>query len=37
MKRNNMYKNGIPQFDGNNYALWRIRMKTYVKSRGFDV
>ena len=31
-----MYKNGIPQFDGHNYALWRIRMKTYVQEQGFE-
>ena len=32
-----MYKNGIPQFDGKNYALWRRRMKTYVHAQGFEV
>jgi hypothetical protein len=37
MERNNMYKNGIPQFDGQNYAFWRRRMKTYVQAHGFDV
>jgi hypothetical protein len=37
MERNNMYKNGIPQFDGHNYALWRRRMKTYVQAHGFEV
>jgi hypothetical protein len=37
MERNNMYKNGIPQFDGQNYAFWRRRMKTYVQAQGFEV
>ena len=37
MERNNMYKNGIPQFDGHNYAFLRRRMKTYVEEQGFDV
>jgi hypothetical protein len=32
-----MYKNGIPQFDGKNYAFWSRRMKTYVQAHGFDV
>jgi hypothetical protein len=36
MERNNMYINEIPQFDGNNYALWRRRMKTYVHAHGFE-
>jgi hypothetical protein len=36
MERNNMYKNGIPQFDGHNYALWSRRIKTYVQAQGFD-
>ena len=31
-----MYKNGIPQFDGQNYALWSRRMKTYVQAQGFQ-
>jgi hypothetical protein len=30
MERNNLYKNGIPQFDGQRYAFWSIRMKTYI-------
>jgi hypothetical protein len=37
MERNNMYKNGIPQFDGHNYGLWSRRMKTYVQAQGFEV
>jgi hypothetical protein len=37
MERNNMYKNGIPQFDGQNYAFWSRRMKTYVQAHGFEV
>jgi hypothetical protein len=37
MERNNMYKNGIPQFDGEKYALWSIRMKIYVQIHGFEV
>jgi hypothetical protein len=37
METNIMYKNGIPQFDGHNYALWSIRMKIYVQAHGFDV
>jgi hypothetical protein len=37
MESNNMYKNGIPQFDGHNYAFWRRRMKTYVQAQGFEV
>jgi hypothetical protein len=37
MERNNMYRNGIPQFDGHNYVLWSKRMKTYVQAQGFDV
>jgi hypothetical protein len=37
MERNNMYKNGIPRFDRNNYALWSRRMKTYVQAQRFEV
>jgi hypothetical protein len=37
MERNNMYKNGIPEFDGQKYAFWRRRMKTYVQTQGFEV
>jgi hypothetical protein len=32
----NMYKNGIPYFDGNKYAFWSKRMKTYIHSHGFE-
>ena len=32
-----MYKNGIPQFDGQNYAAQSRRMKTYVHAQGFEV
>ena len=32
-----MYKNGIPQFDVQNYAFWSRGMKTYVQAQGFDV
>jgi hypothetical protein len=27
-------RNGIPPFDGNNYACWRKRMQTYLKNLG---
>jgi hypothetical protein len=37
MERNNLYKNGIPQFDGKKYAFWSIRMKTYIHAQGFQV
>jgi hypothetical protein len=37
MERNNMYKNGIPQFDGQKYAFWIIRMKTYIQKQGFEI
>jgi hypothetical protein len=37
MERNNMYKNGIPQFDGQKYAFWSIRMKTYIQTQGFEI
>jgi hypothetical protein len=37
MERNNMYKNGIPQFDGQKYAFWSIRMKTYIQAQGFEI
>ena len=37
MERNNMHKNGIPQFDGKNYAFWSRRMKTYVQAHEFEV
>jgi hypothetical protein len=32
-----MYKNGIPQFDGQNYGFWSIRMKTYIQAHGFEI
>jgi hypothetical protein len=37
MERNNMYKNRIPKFDGQKYALWRRRMKTYIQEHGFEI
>jgi hypothetical protein len=37
MERNNMYKNGIPQFDGHKYAFWSRRMKTYIQAQGFEI
>jgi hypothetical protein len=37
MERNNLYKNGIPQFDGHKYAFWSIRMKTYIQAHGFEI
>jgi hypothetical protein len=37
MERNNLYKNGIPQFDGQKYAFWSIRMKTYIQAHGFEI
>jgi hypothetical protein len=30
MESTNLYKNGIPQFDGQKYAFWSIRMNTYI-------
>jgi hypothetical protein len=35
MDRNSMHKNRI--LDGQNYALWSRRMKTYVHAQGFEV
>jgi hypothetical protein len=35
MESTNSYKNGIPQFDGQKYAFWSIRMKAYIQ--GFQV
>jgi hypothetical protein len=29
--------NKAPLFDETNYALWRIRMRTYLMALGFDV
>jgi hypothetical protein len=37
MEKNNMYKNGIPQFYGQKYAFWIIRMNTYIHARGFEI
>jgi hypothetical protein len=37
MENTNLYKNGIPQFDGQKYAFWSIRMKTYIQAQGFQV
>jgi hypothetical protein len=37
MESTNSYKNGIPQFDGQKYAFWSIRMKTYIQTHGFQV
>jgi hypothetical protein len=37
MERNNMYKNGIPQFDGQKYAFWSRRMKTYIQVQRFEI
>jgi hypothetical protein len=37
MESNNMYKNGIPQFDGHKYSFWSIRMKTYIQAQGFEI
>jgi hypothetical protein len=37
MESTNSYKNGIPQFDGQKYVFWSIRMKTYTQAQGFQV
>jgi hypothetical protein len=37
MESNNIYKNGIPQFDGHKYAFWRRMMKTYIQAHGFEI
>jgi hypothetical protein len=37
MESTNSYKNGIPQFDGQKYAFWSIRMKAYIQAQGFQV
>ena len=37
MERNNMYKHGIPQFDGQKYAFRSRRMKTYIHAHGFEI
>jgi hypothetical protein len=30
-------KIGAPMFDGQNYAFWNKRMKTFLQAHGFDV
>jgi hypothetical protein len=30
-------KIGAPIFDGQNYAFWNKRMKTFLQAQGFDV
>jgi len=37
MERNNMYTNEIPYFDGQKYAFWSRRMKTYIHAHGFEI
>jgi hypothetical protein len=37
MESTNLYKNGIPQFDGQKYVFWSTRMKTYIQEHGFQV
>ena len=37
MERNSMYKNGIPQFDGQKYAFWSRRVKTCIQEHGFEI
>jgi hypothetical protein len=37
MENNNLYKNGIPHFDGQKYAFWSIRMNTYIQAHGFEI
>jgi hypothetical protein len=37
MENTNLYKNGIPQFDGQKYDFVRIRMKTYIYEQRFQV
>jgi hypothetical protein len=37
MESTNLYKNGIPQFVGQKYAFWIIRMETYIQAQGFQV
>jgi hypothetical protein len=37
MESTNSYKNGIPHFDGQKYAFWSIRMKTYIQAQGFEI
>jgi hypothetical protein len=37
MESTNSFKNVIPQFDGQKYAFWSIRMKTYIHAQGLQV
>jgi hypothetical protein len=37
MESTKSYKNGIQQFDGQKYAFWSIRMRTYIQAQGFQV
>jgi hypothetical protein len=37
MESNNMYKNGIPQFDAQKYAFCIRRMKTYMHAQRFEI
>jgi hypothetical protein len=37
MEIKNLYKNGIPQLNGQKYAFWSIRMKTYIHAQGFEI
>jgi hypothetical protein len=37
MESTNLYENGIPHFDGQNYSFWSIRMKAYIQAQGFQV
>ena len=37
MESNDLYKNGIPQFDGKKSVFWSIRMKTYIQAQGFEI
>ena len=37
MESTNSFKNGIPQFDGQKYAFWSIRMKEYIQAHGFEI
>jgi hypothetical protein len=37
MESTNLYKNGIPQVDGQKYDFWSIRMKKYIQVHGFKV
>jgi hypothetical protein len=37
MESTNLYKNGIPQFNGQKYGFWSINMNTYIHAQGFQV